>query len=305
MNDSIRDPRDSGAGGANDDLRARMLIDPQALLQRLDDDTTVVLDAHVDLPSPRFDGDYRVTSGYDAWLAERIPGSRHADLIDALSAPHASLSFMRPTSDALADALSRLGVGEGARVVVYDRADGFWAARLWWLLRWIGIDAQVLDGGWQGWLAAGLPTQRGAASPVVARPLVARVREGLWAAREDVEAALAGRLSRTLVCALSEAAFSGRAPSRYARRGHIPGSVNLPARDLFDAQGRYLAQAELQTALASLDANTPVLLYCGGGISAAVDALALTLTGRTDVSVYDGSLQEWAADFTLPLEISD
>ncbi|MGU7774175.1 sulfurtransferase [Burkholderia sp. MR1-5-21] len=315
------------AGESDDDgaRRARWLIEPAALAARLGDPSLVVLDAHVDLAPPRFDGDYRVVSGRDAWRAERIPGARHADLVEALSASHPQLNFMRPDPQVLARAIDELGVGGDSQVVVYDRADGFWAARLWWMRRWIGIDAQVLDGGWRAWRAAGLPVEAGGADeagesgvsgvsgvsgdsgdsgdapPFAGQTLPVRVRNGMWIDRDAVEAAVAGSMRGTLVCALSDAVFSGRVPSRYARRGHIPGSVNVPARTLFDAEGRYLPTAQLRAALASLDSAQPVLLYCGGGISAAVDALALTLIGRDDVAIYDGSLQEWAADLALPM----
>ncbi|WP_205983798.1 rhodanese-like domain-containing protein [Paraburkholderia sp. Ac-20340] len=283
--------------------RARMLIEPAALAARLGEPGLVVLDAQVELPSPRFDGDYRVASGYDGWLAQRVPGARHADLSAKLSVPHATLSFMRPAPEVLARELAALGVGAASNVVIYDRSDGFWAARLWWMLRWIGIDAQVLDGGWRAWCAAGLPVESGPADEVAGagESLQVRERSGMWADRTDVEAILAGQVRATLVCALSADVFTGRAASRYARRGHIPGSLNVPARNLLDATGRYAPASVISEAL-GLDG--PVCVYCGGGISAAVDALALTLAGHDTVSIYDGSLQEWAADPALPLDIA-
>ncbi|MEX3845434.1 sulfurtransferase [Paraburkholderia sp. BR10882] len=289
-------------GSTGDDQRARYLIEPGELARRLGEPSLAVLDAHVDLPAPRFDGDYRAQSGQAGWLAQRIPGSVHADLVGALSDPHAQLSFMRPSARTLARELGSLGVGADSDVVIYDRAEGFWAARLWWMLRWIGVNARVLDGGWRVWQAEGLPVETGEPGEVRRARVVARERDGLWADREDVEAVTAGQVARTLVCALSEPVFSGRAASRYARRGHIPGSLNVPARDLFDATGRYRPIAELHARFASLDQTVPVCVYCGGGISAAVDALALTLIGRDDVSIYDGSLQEWAADPQLAME---
>lgn len=282
--------------------RARILIEPAELAACLGAPGLVVLDAQVELPSPRFDGDYRVASGYDGWLAQRVPGARHADLSAALSAPHETLSFMRPAPEVLARGLAALGVGAASRVVVYDRSDGFWAARLWWMLRWIGVDAQVLDGGWRAWREAALPVETGQAGAVEPGAGVeARERPGMWADRADVEAIVAGDVSATLVCALSADMFTGRAASRYARRGHIPGSVNLPARNLFESTGRYASTAVLREALGAMASDAKVCVYCGGGISAAVDALALALTGHDAVSIYDGSLQEWAADPALPL----
>lgn len=296
----------------NDDAarRARILIEAAELAACLGEPELVVLDAQVELPSPRFDGDYRVASGYDGWLAQRVPGARHADLSAALSAPHEALSFVRPAPERLARALAALGVGPASRVVIYDRSDGFWAARLWWMLRWIGIEARVLDGGWRVWREAGLPVESGPPRAMnrgrekKGEGIEVRERPGMWADRTDVEAIVAGNTRATLVCALSADMFTGKAASRYARRGHIPGSLNVPARNLFDATGRYAPTPALREALGSLASGGPLCVYCGGGISAAADALALTLTGRDAVSIYDGSLQEWAADPALPLVVT-
>ncbi|QFR03206.1 rhodanese family protein [Streptomyces phaeolivaceus] len=107
------------------------------------------------------------------------------------------------------------------------------------------------------------------------------------------------------MCALPAGGFDGTVTTRYSRRGHIPGSRSLPGRALLDATGRVLPRPELAAAVgAVLDvSDSPVVLYCGGGISAAATALALTLLGRDDVSLYDGSLEEWSGDPTRPLQL--
>ncbi|MFC3657752.1 sulfurtransferase [Xanthomonas hyacinthi] len=285
---------------------ATPLIDVATLAAQLDAPRLRLFDASVELPAPRFDGDYRPASGADGWRQAHIPGARHADLLHALSDPQAGFGFALPERAALLAALQRLGIGDGCLPVLYDRSDGFWAARLWWMLRSVGIDAQVLDGGWRAWRGAGLPSASGEpatpASASASAMLTAAPRPAAWVDRRYIEAVLAGDAAGTLVCALSAPLFAGRAPSRYARRGHIPGSRNLPARALFDAAGHYLPPAQLARILAPLQAAArPLLLYCGGGISAAAVGLALSLLGETAVAVYDGSLQEWAADPALPL----
>jgi thiosulfate/3-mercaptopyruvate sulfurtransferase len=279
------------------------LIDARTLTSRLGQPRLRVFDASVELPAPRFDGDYRVASGVEAWRAAHVPGSRHADLLHALADPQADFSFALPNWSALVSALQALGIDDDSDVVIYDRSDGFWAARLWWMLRSVGVHAQVLDGGWQAWRAAGLPEASGDATATEAGTITPKPRPELWADRRRVEAVVAGDAPGTLVCALSAALFAGDVPSRYARRGHIPGSRNLPARALFDADGRYLSPSRLLEVLAPLreTASRPLLLYCGGGISAAAEALALTLIGESEIAIYDGSLQEWAADPALPL----
>lgn len=279
----------------------------------------VVLDATVDLPSPRHDGDYRVGSGHAGWLAGHIPGARHADLVSDLSIPHPVCSFTHPSPERLARALERLGVGDGMTVVTYDRADGFWAARLWWMLRGIGVDARVLDGGWRAWQAGGYPVATGPQEPPMAATLTPGNRStdsrstgirswsALWADRDQVRAALRDG-SATVVCALPAAGYWGRVPTRYARRGHIPGSLNIPARDLMDEAGRLkpppALSAVIDARLSAAERDRPLVLYCGGGISAAYLALGLAVLGRDDVAIYDGSLQEWAATPDLPL-VSD
>jgi thiosulfate/3-mercaptopyruvate sulfurtransferase len=272
------------------------LVDHTWLATHLDDPRLVVLDATALLPSPRHDGDHRSASGRAGWAERHVPGSRHADLTGDLSDPGAPYHFAVPAPDALATALAGLGVGEGAEVVVYDTGGGIWAARVWWMLRAISVPAAVLDGGLAAWEAAGRPVATGDGVPEPAAvPVTPVPRPGLWSGIEEVAAISRGERPGVLVCALPSGGFAGSVPTRYSRRGHIPGSVSLP--------GRGLPAAELEEKVRELDDASPVVLYCGGGISAAGAALALTLLGREDVSVYDGSLEEWSKDPSRPLEL--
>lgn len=280
------------------------LVSVDWLASALGDPRLCLLDASVELAAPEFDGDYRVESGRADWLAGHIRGARHADLLSDLADQQASFSFALPDPQRAKDALQKLGLHDDSLIVIYDRSDGFWAARLWWMLRSLGIDAAVLDGGLRAWIAAGYSLEQGESSQTGNGTLSApaQYRDGFWIDRHDVEKVVAGESPGTLVCALSAALFDGSAVTRYARRGHIPGSSNLPARSLFDDDGRYRRGAALREALAGLrQVEPPLLLYCGGGISAAALALALALAGETRVAIYDGSLQEWAAEPSLPL----
>lgn len=173
-----------------------------------------------------------------------------------------------------------------------------WASRLWWTLRNAGLHAQVIDGGLAEWhraggeLASGEPTE---ATPQPTAPPAVR-NLGVWVDRRQVEAILdAGDASDVqLVCALSEDAMWGRVPTRYTRRGHIPGSLNLAGHGLLGANGTLL-DGPGPDALSGLDPARPVVLYCGGGISASLAGLALVHWGFPDVRIYDGSLEEWSA----------
>ncbi len=266
-----------------------------------------VLDASLELHAAAFDGDYRKDSGRPLWLAGHIPGSQHVDLSTQFSDPTAAVHYAHTEPQAIADELARIGVAKGQTVVVYDATGTLFAARLWYLLRWIGVEALVLDGGFPAWVAAGLPVESGEApAPRPAEPWSAAAVRRAWVSRSEL-AERAADDPRSLVCSLPAAQFTGTAPSRYTRRGHIPQSVNVSSRDHFDADGTVKSRVELILAYdaAGVDVTDPteeVLLYCGGGISAAAGALALAEIGVTAVRIYDGSLEEWTADASLPVE---
>jgi thiosulfate/3-mercaptopyruvate sulfurtransferase len=279
------------------------VIGAAELRSRIGSRGLVVLDATVDLPPPRFDGDHVVESGRVGWLAGHIPTSRHGDLIAALSDASAATTFQHLPADATAAAFAALGVGDGSEVVLYDRGGGIWAARLWWLLRWIGKPATLLDGGWSAWVAAGGAVASGDEPAPAPAVLTARPRCDAWIERAQVEALSLGQGGGRLVCALSRAAFAGTVPTRYARRGHIPGSLALPAREFVDGEGRLLSrEAALALADAALgDRSQRLAIYCGGGIAATLTAFALESLGYAHLSIYDGSLEEWSADPDAPL----
>lgn len=270
---------------------AALLADPGA--------DVIAVDATVQLASAQHDGDHRSASGAEAWAADHLPGSIHLDLSGELADGGSSLHFAHPTPEVLVAALAARGIGPDTTVIAYDRGDVMWATRLWWVLRWIGVDVRVLDGGLPAWRAASVDVpEREAPAPV--SPWEPVVRSPFWVGREDILDIVAGRAPGTLVCGLGADAFTGVAATRYTRRGHIPGSVNVPARDHVGADGRLRPLDELSAPYAHLT-ERPLVLYCGGGISATLNALALTEAGVDDIVVYDGSLEEWSADPALPL----
>ncbi len=175
---------------------------------------------------------------------------------------------------------------------------------MWWLLRSFGFDdVAVLDGGFLRWKAEGRPTT---AEPTPAAPeatFTASDRPELVADTAEVlEVVNDG--GACLINSLTAEDFSATSTDRYARPGRIPGSLNVPVFDLLDEDGRFRSTDELREHFADVLARPGrKITYCGGGIAATGDALALHLLGETDVAVYDGSLREWTSDETLPLEV--
>jgi thiosulfate/3-mercaptopyruvate sulfurtransferase len=278
------------------------LVETEWLAAQLDDPALRVLECTTVL-HPLPDGGYRAESGLATWETGHIPGSGFADLTGELSDRASSLRFMMPPPEQLAAAMAKLGVGEGTRVVLYDRAVNMWAARVWWMLRAIGFeDAAVLNGGWRKWTLEGRPVST---TPCTYPPgrLVARPRPQLFA---DKSAVLAG-VGDTATCvlnALTEEQHRGTGGVHYGRPGRIAGSANVAARSLVNSTHAYLPLDELRKRFADSGAlaSGRVITYCGGGIAASSDAFVLAMLGHDNVAVYDASLSEWAADPSLPMD---
>ena len=279
------------------------LVRPEELGNVLGDERVRVFDATVFLRRAADGGPYTVESGRESYTRAHIPGAGFADIPGALSDPASSFAFTLPAAEYFAAAIGRLGIGDGTHVVAYAQDAPMWATRLWWLLRYFGHDdTSVLDGGLIAWRAADGPVESGE-STYPPDSFTGRPRPELLASLADVRE-ITGNGSACLVNALSPAAFRGQGPSAYSRPGRIPGSVNVPWNGLIDpATGRFRPPAELAAALrdGGVREDQPVVAYCGGGISATVDLFALSLAGRGDARLYDGSLTEWGADPDLPL----
>ena len=281
------------------------LIDPDHPL--LGAPGTVVLDATVRLERPAGGGPYRAVAAYDGFLDAHLPGARFADLVSVIGREEDGRPFGIPDVTDAAAALARLGVADGTPVVVYAQEGPMWATRLWWLLRYWGLDdVRVLDGGLTAWRSRGLPVETGEppAAPVTAPPTL-RARPELLARLDDVRAVSEAGGS-CLANALGPDVFRGEGVTSYSRPGRIPGSVSAPWASIVDpGTQRFVARDSLQERLAPLleDARPAPVVYCGGGISATVVVFGLHLLGRDDVRLYDGSLAEWSADPSLPLEV--
>jgi thiosulfate/3-mercaptopyruvate sulfurtransferase len=277
------------------------LVSAQWLADHLGADDLVIVDASV-ISYTQPSGKPGSLSGHEQYIAEgHIPGAVFADLIEEFSDPDGRYPYTRPDAARFAAAAGALGIGSGVTVVVYDTALGQWAARFWWLLRAFGHDAAaVLDGGLTAWRADDRPVERGHVSPNP-RTFDAVERPDSWVDKAYVERVVNGQEEAALVCSIPPKEFTGEISSR-ARPGVIPGSRSLPAVRLVDRETRTaLPDAELHDLFAPILEAPRIVAYCNGGIAAAAAALQLVRLGETDVAVYDGSLNEWAADPDAPL----
>mgnify|MGYP000166729135 CR=1 FL=1 len=278
------------------------LVDVAWLAQHQGDPDLVIIDStsHLEIPE---DGPYTIESGAATYALEHIRGAHFADLLTEFADPDNGEPWTAADHDRFAAAAAALGIGDGARVVVYSQHAPFWATRLWWQLRFEGFDdVAVLDGGLPAWKAAGgavtadpsTPTPRTFAG--VRRPHLIRSTVEVAAAVDDP--------STLLVNVLGEEDYRGETTT-YPRPGHIPASVNFPVAELVDpATGKLRPISELRPAFEAaglLDPTRKVVTYCGGGIAATGVAWALAQAGVGDVGVYDGSLTAWTADPDLPL----
>ena len=281
------------------------LIETDELASQLDDPGLRIYDCTVFLRRDP-DRSFCTESGRGTWAESHIPGSGFIDLPRELSDRDTELRFMMPSASQFESVLGPLGLGNNARVVLYDRAGSMWAARIWWMLRAMGFDnAALLNGGWQKWTDEGRAVSS-ETSTYPAAAFRATPRERLMAGKEDVLAGIRNGAS-CIVNALSVEQHSGEV-APYGRPGHIAGSVNVPAvgeQGVLDPSTGAFRPAEqlerLFRASGALDADR-VITYCGGGIAASSDAFLLILLGHEDVAVYDASLSEWAADESLPME---
>ncbi len=284
--------------------RAEILIEPDALEEQLDDPALRVFDCTVILEvGPE---GLSIGSGRDDWAAAHIPGAGFLDLLSELSDPASRFRFMLPPAEQFAEVMSGHGVEDGTRVVLYDSRNSAWAARVWWMLRAYGFDdAAVLNGGWTTWALEGRPVS--SEPPRYARGRFrARPRPGVFVGRDEVSASL-GETGTCLLNGLSEEQHRGTGPTvPGGRPGHIPGSRSMPADSLVDGRTQaYLPEEELRSRLAGVGATRAerFITYCGGGIAASGVAFALRLLGYENVAVYDASLEEWATDPSLPIEV--
>ena len=255
--------------------------------------------------------DCRFDLANDAWgreqyLAGHIAGAVYANLNDDLSGPRTGTNGRHPmpSDEALVGTIRRLGITNDTQVVVYDQDSGLYAGRLWWLLRYAGHRAvALLDGGFAQWTAEGRPVRAGAET----RPpsnFQASFDRSMHVTVEDV-ARRAGDERTLLVDARGSDRFEGRAETIDKVAGHIPGAQNRFYRSNLGPDGTMLSPDALRAAFTSLlDGRDPrdAVMYCGSGVSACHNLLAMEHAGLPGSPLYVGSWSEWSSNPERPVE---
>ena len=246
------------------------------------------------------------TDPHGEYLTGHLPGARYVDLQTELSGPADPEQGRHPLPDprTFAEQVAGWGVGPTDLVVVYDDTGGLAAARLWWLLRWIGHDqVRVLDGGLGAWRAAGGAVETGDVSPRAAIAVTPPVLGAMpTVTADEIAAGTVGLL------------LDARAADRYRGEtepidpvaGHIPGAVSAPTSANLDPDGRFADAAALAARFEAVGvaAGQPVAVYCGSGVTAAHEILALEQAGLPGAALYAPSWSGWVSDPTRPIETS-
>ena len=274
------------------------LIDTNALAAHLADPAFAIVDCRFNLNDESW--------GERNYLAGHLSGAVYAHLDRDLSGAKTRNNGRHPLPSAhnLSHTLSRFGIDSGIQVVAYDQDTGMYASRLWWLLRWMGHDAvAVLDGGFAKWTAEGLPTARGEESRSP-RAFRGAPVAGMIVSVEDV-AALARRTDWRLVDARAPERFRGESETIDRGAGHIPGAVNHFFKQNLAEGGTFLQPEPLRARLRQATGDVApdhIVSYCGSGVTACQNLLALEHAGLGGAKLYPGSWSEWSSDPARPIE---
>ncbi|MDR1990790.1 MAG: sulfurtransferase [Acidobacteriaceae bacterium] len=272
------------------------LISTDALQQHLGDAHFVVLDCRFDLRNP--------SAGGIAFELEHIPGARHVHLDRQLSGAKTGTNGRHPlpAPDDFARTLEQFGISNHSQVIVYDQQDGMYASRAWWMLKWMGHDAvALLDGGFSKWTSERRPTETGMSSAATPGTFVPHVRHEMLL---TVDAVIAPTdRARVLVDARAPERYRGEVEPLDKAAGHIPGAVNRFFQNNLNADGTMRAPEDLAREFRALtgDPGHEIVCYCGSGVTACQNLLALEHAGIRGAKLYAGSWSEWSADPSRPI----
>lgn len=275
------------------------LISVDQLITRRDGGTpTVVLDCSFELTD--------LNAGKRAYEAGHIPGAFYVDLEHTLSTAKTGKNGRHPlpTQESFVQAMAALGLNNDTQVVAYDNAGGMYAARLWWMLRWVGHSAAaVLDGGIAAWKAAGQPLDATAPAPVA---------KGNFSLRSTLVSTVDYESVKANIETGGRQVLDARAPDRFRGEnetldpigGHIPGARNRLFRDNLAADGRFKSSEQLRQEFDAITGGRPaseLINQCGSGVTACHNLLAMEVAGLKGAALYPGSWSEWSAQPGAPI----
>lgn len=272
-------------------VTTNLIVTPDWLYAHLDDPHVAVIDCRFVLGNP--------DQGRLAYESGHIPGALYMDLERDLSAPKQEHGGRHPlpSVEAMTKLFSRAGIDEQVTVVAYDDQDMAMAARLWWMLRYLGHEkVVVLDGGFAGWQKAGYPYMS-EVIPRDPRTFTPRVQSQMLVQLDEV---LARDKDTVLIDSRAKERYLGEVETIDPKAGHIPGAVNYFFKENLAADGTLLPASALQERFIRLNQAPEVIVYCGSGVTACVNLLALHQAGRTDAKLYLGSWSDYCT-YDLPV----
>ena len=280
-------------------MLAQLLISAEQLLALQAAGTSAILiDAGFDL--------FNVEAGLQDWRAGHLPGSHYLHLDRDLAGAKTGRNGRHPLPEkaAFARTLGRFGVSPATPVVALDRQGGVYAARVWWMLRWMGhAKVAVLDGGVAAWVAAGGSLVKQAAAPIAAEPYPYRVPLAQFVDAAGVSSTL-GRVP--IIDARAPERYRGEVEPLDAKPGHIPGALNRFFKLNLNAEGRFKPPEALRAEFGALlngQDPTEVVHQCGSGVTACHNMLAMECAGMAGSRLYPGSWSEWSADPQRPVAL--
>ena len=268
------------------------LIDTKSLAARLSDPAIVIVDCRFDLADE--------AAGQRDYVAQHVPGAVYASLDRDLSGQKNGRNgrHPQPSPASLADAFGRLGIDASVQVVAYDQDNGMYASRLWWLLRWLGHDAvAVLDGGFAKWQAEQRPVRSGVETNTP-RAFSGAPRAG-WVVNADEVGRVIATGDSLLLDARSPERYRGESETLDRAAGHIPGAANHFFKWNLSDEGTFRAPGDIRDRLRAAIGDLPperIICYCGSGVTACHNLLALEHAGLSGSRLYVGSWSEWSSE---------
>ncbi|RAL25729.1 sulfurtransferase [Thermoflavimicrobium daqui] len=271
------------------------IISPQWLFDHLNDANLVIVDCRFVLGQPN--------TGLKAYQEKHIPGAYYLDMEKDLSGSVEKHGGRHPIprQDLLAKKLGNIGINEQTHVIAYDDQQGAMASRLWWLLKYLGHDqVSILDGGWKQWIKHGFPITNTlpSNSPTIFTP---KLQKNMLATMEEVLKKL-DQTDMILIDSREEKRYSGEEEPIDPVAGHIPSAINYFWQGVLKDTGIWKERDELEAHFQSLPKDKEIIVYCGSGITATPNFLALKLAGYQKVKLYAGSWSDWITHPQNPIE---